>query len=233
MLHERIAQRLMFPSSVFMNHIRNVSEDEIRQANNKDPNSNFLYCTYPVYEETKLRGIDKQMSMITVLGDPGAVFSNNGFSDVDEKKPFGSDQKRKKMPNPFSCTVPSFIKKPIKESAYNREDYSHIYCYTPQLCDQAEDANRNQNKPYVHFIQIDEEFFGENFNPTDLVSTNPEKKYLARNAVRAITYMMCKNNGHMILQNLENVTKKLSSDRVFTLCGKKLYCYSESRIILE
>ena len=64
--------------------------------------------------------------MITVLGDRGVVFFDNSFSDGDEKKALWLGQKRKKLPNPFSGTAPSFMKRPIKENAYNRDDRNHI-----------------------------------------------------------------------------------------------------------
>ena len=121
-------------------------------------------------------------------------FFDNGFSNANENKPLWSGQKRKKIPNPFSCIAPFFMKRAIKEGAYNREDHSRIYCYTLQLCDRAELANRSQNNVYVPFIQVNDESFGENFDPSDLVSNDPDKKFLAKNVVRAIAHMICEES---------------------------------------
>ena len=74
--------------------IRNASVDEMRLAKNNDPNSDFLDCTFPVYKDTKLKGVDKHICIITVLGDPGTCFFDSGFSNVNEKKLL------------FSCTAP-------------------------------------------------------------------------------------------------------------------------------
>lgn len=189
--------------------IRNASVDEMRLAKNNDPNSDFLDCTFSVYKDTKLKGVDKHICMITVLGDPGTCFFDSGFSNFNEKKLL------------FSCTTPFFMKRPIKEGVCNREDHSCIHYYTPQLCHCAELANRGQNKPYVPFIQVNEESLWENFDPSDLVSSNPNKKLIARNAVGASAHMMCEENKAKIVQNLENVAKKLPSGRVFMICGKK------------
>ena len=127
--------------------IKNPLEDELEQAERNQQDSDFLYCTYPIFEGSKLMGVDKHISMITVLGDPNAIFFDNAFSSVDENKPLWSGQNRKKMLNPFTCTAPSFMKQPIKERLYNSNNRSCIYCYTPQLCDRAEIVNRRQNKP--------------------------------------------------------------------------------------
>ena len=89
-----------------VNKIQNASEEELEQAENKDPNSDFLYCTCPIYDGTKLKGVDKHISMISVLGDLNVVFFDNGFSSIDENKTLWSGQTRKEMPNPFSCTHP-------------------------------------------------------------------------------------------------------------------------------
>ena len=89
-----------------VNKIQNASEEELEQAENKDPNSNFLYCTCPIYDGTKLKGVDKHISMISVLGDLTVVFFDNGFSSINENKTLWSRQTRKEMPNPFNCTHP-------------------------------------------------------------------------------------------------------------------------------
>ena len=66
------------------------------------------------------------------------------------------------------------MKRPIKDGAYNREDHSRIYCFTPQLCDRVKKANRNQGRPYVPFIQIAEEPLGKDFNHVHLISPDPK-----------------------------------------------------------
>ena len=57
-----------------VNRIKNVSEKEIEEAENKDSNSDFVYCTFPTYEGEKLCGIDENVRIISVLGDPSTVF---------------------------------------------------------------------------------------------------------------------------------------------------------------
>ena len=90
--------------------VKNASEEELEQAEGNQQDSDFLHCTYLTYEGSKLMGVDKYISMITVLGDPNAIFFDNGFSSVDENKPLWSGQKMKELSNSFTCTVPSFIK---------------------------------------------------------------------------------------------------------------------------
>ena len=53
--------------------IKNPSEKEMQGAKNRDPYSNFVLCTFPIYEGDKLLGIKN------------AVFFNNGFAN--DKKP--------------------------------------------------------------------------------------------------------------------------------------------------
>ena len=102
------------------------------------------------------------------------------------------------------------------------------------MCDRVESANTtSQNKLFVPFILVDEESFGEGFDPTDLVGSDPDKKLRARKTVRVIAQMMCKQIEARIVQNLKNVAKKLPSDRVFTVSGNKLNDFLNSRIILE
>ena len=125
------------------------------------------------------------------------------------------------------------MKRPIKDGVYDREDRSRICYFTPPLCDRAEKVNRNQGRPYVPFTQIAEESLGKVLNPVDLISPDPEIRGRARNSVRSIRHIMCKENEGRITQNLENVSKNLPSNRVFTVCGKTLKDFSNSRIILE
>ena len=169
-----------------------------------------------------------------MLGDPGIIFFfDNGFSDGDEKKSLWSGQKKKELPNPFSCTALSFMKRPIKGNAYKRDNHSHIYCYTYQLRDRPKEAKMHNKKPFVLFIQVDKESFGIDFVPTDLVGGDPKRKLSARKVVRNIAKMMCKENEPKLTQNLGNVAKKLPSDRIYTICSKKLNNFSNSRFILE
>ena len=118
-----------------VNKLKNPSEDELEQAERNQQDNDFLYCSYSIYEGSKLMGVNKHISIITVLGHPNVIFFDNASSSVDENKPLWSGQKRKEMSNPFTCTAPSFMKRPIKERLYNSNDRSRIYCYTPQLCD--------------------------------------------------------------------------------------------------
>ena len=69
-----------------VNPIRNPSESEIREARSEDPVIDFVYCTFPTYEGSKLIGVEKHICMIMVLGDPSPVFFDNSFSDGNEKK---------------------------------------------------------------------------------------------------------------------------------------------------
>ena len=68
---------------------------------------------------------------------------------------------------------------------------------------------------------------------TCLLSGDPEKKSYAKNSVRSIAKIMCEENKARITQNLENIAKHLSSDRVYTVCGDKLNDFSNSRLILD
>ena len=88
-------------------------------------------------------------------------------------------------------------------------------------------------KPFVPFIQVDEEFFGIDFVPTDFVGSDLERKLSAKKAVRNKAKMLRKENEPRIIHNLENVTKKLPSDIIYTICGEKLNDFSNSRFILE
>ena len=55
--------------------------------------------------------------MITAVEDPGAVFFDNGFS-IDDKKKSPWSGYNMKIPNPFSWTALTFIKRLFKENAY-------------------------------------------------------------------------------------------------------------------
>ena len=47
--------------------IKNPSEKEIQGAKNRDPYSNFVLCTFPIYEGDKLLGIKNAVSSTMVL----------------------------------------------------------------------------------------------------------------------------------------------------------------------
>ena len=105
----------------------------------------------------------------------------------------------------------------------------NLFC-CPSL---AQKPNAPNNKPFVPFIEVNKESFGQGFNLTDILSSNPEKKPYARNSVRNITKMMCEENKAQITQNLENVAKHLPSNGVYTVCGDKRNDFSNSRLILD
>ena len=172
---------------------------------------------FPTYKGKKLHGIDEHNCIISVLGDLGTIFFYKGFCIGDEGKPLWSEYERKKLPNPFSCTAPSFMKRSNNDGSYNHEGHSEIFCYTPQLCDRTKKASTHNNKPFVPFIEVNKESFVEGFNSSDFLSSDPEKKSYARNSVRSIAKMVYKENKARIMQNLENVTKQLPSDRVYSV----------------
>ena len=68
--------------------------------------------TFPKYDENgKLLGITEEVCLITILGDPHDQFFDNGF--LNEKMTLWSGFKRNKLP--VSFTMPSFMKRPMKE----------------------------------------------------------------------------------------------------------------------
>ena len=73
--------------------IKDASESEIEQAKNKYPNRDFCYCTFPIFEGSKLLGVDKKICMINVMGDPGVFFFDNGFHDANKSKLLCSGQR--------------------------------------------------------------------------------------------------------------------------------------------
>ena len=175
------------------------------------------FCNFPAYESSKLLGVDKHICMITLLGDPCVVFLDNGFSDVDERKALWLRQRRKKLPNPFSCTALSFMERSIKENAYNCDDHSHIYCYTSQLSDRAEEANMHNRKPFCSFYSSRQRIFWYRFCFTDLVHSDPERKLVTRKAVRSIAKMMCYENESRIIQNFPLTENTLFLVRSLTI----------------
>ena len=108
-------------------------------------------------------------------------------------------------------------------------------CYTPQLRDRNEEANKQNNMPYIPFIEVNKNTFGENFHPPDLIGTDLDKKTVARKAVRTVTKIMAKENLHRIISNMEHVIKKFDNadKREFFVLGKKDNDFSNSRLILN
>ena len=164
-----------------VNSTKNTSEKEMKEAKNRDPNSNFVLCTFPIYKGNKLLGITEHVCLIFVLGDKNAVFFNNDFAN--DKKPLRSGHGRKKLANQLSCMTSSFMKRPIKERSYNTKERCKIFCYTPQLCDRAEKANINNNMPFIPFTDVNKESFGENFCMADHAGSDLDKKASARKAM--------------------------------------------------
>ena len=44
-----------------VDRIKNSLEKEMEEAQNKDPNRNFLYCAFPVYEGEKLHDVNEHI----------------------------------------------------------------------------------------------------------------------------------------------------------------------------
>ena len=85
-----------------VNRIKDPTPKEIEEARNYDSDSNFVMCTFPKYD--------------------------NGFGV--QEKPLWSGYRRKKLPNPVSSTVLSFMKRPMKEGHYDTTKRCEIFCYT-------------------------------------------------------------------------------------------------------
>ena len=77
----------------------------------------LFFVLSPNKRRDKPLGITEHICQITVLGDKFDIFFDNGFGG--DKKPLWSGYKRNKLPNPFSCTLLSFMKRPVKEGLYN------------------------------------------------------------------------------------------------------------------
>ena len=80
------------------------------------------------------------------------------------------------------------MKRSVKDGSYNRK--GKIFCYTSQLGDRAEKVNTHKNKLFVTFIQVTKKSFGQGFDPTNLLSSDTEKKSYAQDSARAIAKMM-------------------------------------------
>ena len=171
--------------------------------------------------------------MITILGDPQDNFYDNGF--LNEKKTLWSGFKRNKLPNPVSFIMPSFMKRPMKEVYYDPSKQCEIFCYTLQLCDRNEEANKQNNMPYIPFVEVNKNTFGENFHRPDLIGTDLDQKNVARKAVRTVTKIMAKDNLHRIISNMEHVIKKFDDPhkRALFVLGKRHNNFSNSRLILN
>ena len=105
--------------------------------------------------------------------------------------------------------------------------------YTPQLCDRNEEANKQNNMPYIPFIKVNKNMLGENFHPPDLIGTDLEKKNVARKAVCTVTKIMAKENLHRTICNMDHVIQKFddTDKREFFVLGKKHNGFSNSRLI--
>ena len=171
--------------------------------------------------------------MITVLGDPNDLFFDNGYGG--EKKTLWSGYKRNKLPNPVSFAMPSFMKRLMKEGHYDSTKRCEIFCYTPQLCDRNEEANKQNNMPYIPLIEVNKNAFGEKFHPPDLIGTDLDKKKAARNAVHRVPKLMAKENLKRIISNMEHVIRKFddADQREFFVLGKKHNDFNNSRLILN
>ena len=217
-----------------VNRIKDPTPQEIKEARDYNSDSDFVMCTFPKYDKkAKLLGITEEVCLITILGDPQDNFYDNGF--LNEKKTLWSGFKRNKLPNPVSFTMPSFMKRPMKEGCYDPSKRCEIFCYTPQLCDRNEEANKQNNMPYIPFIEVNKNTFGENFHPPDLIGTDVDKKNVARKAVRTVAKIMAKENTKRIISNMEHVIKKFddADKREFFVLGKKHNDFSNSRLILN
>ena len=131
-----------------VNRIKDPTPQEIEEARDYNSDSDFVMCTFPKYNENSKRlGITKEVCSITILRDPHDQFFNNGF--LNEKKRLWSGFKRNKLPNTVSFTMPSFMKRPMKEGYYDPSKRCEIFCYKPQLCNRNEEANKQNNMPYI------------------------------------------------------------------------------------
>ena len=187
--------------------IKDPTPQEIEEARDYNSDIDFVMSTFPKYDEnSNLLGITEEVCLITVLGDPHDQFFDSGF--LNEKKTLWPGFKRIKLPNPVSFRMPSFMKRPMKEGYYDPSKQCEIFCYTSQLCDRNEEANKQNNMPYIPFMEVNNNTSGENFNPLDLIGTDLDKKNVARKAVRAVAKIRAKENLKRIISYMEHVIKK-------------------------
>ena len=75
------------------NRIKSASEIEIEDAREEKTDSDFVFCTFPEYEEgtDKLLGITEHICQITVLGDKFDSFFDNWFGG--DERPLWSGYK--------------------------------------------------------------------------------------------------------------------------------------------
>ena len=190
-----------------VSRIKDPIPQEIEEASDYNSDSDFVMCTFPKYNKNGKRlGVTEEVCLITVLGDPNDLFFDNGL--LNKKKTLWSGFKRNKLRNPVSFTMPSFMKRPMKEGYYDSSKRCEIFCYTPQLCDRNEEANKQNNMPYIPSIQVNKNTFGENFHPPNLIDTDLDKKNVTRKAVLAVAKIMAKENLKRIVSNMEHVIKK-------------------------
>lgn len=173
-----------------VNKIKNPVESEIEEAKRKDPNSDFVLAFFPDYnqETGKLLGIKEVLCQITVLGDPNNFFYNGGFGC--ENKPLCSTCRRQKFRNPFSCTVPSFLKRPMKEASLDTIKQSEIFCIT--LSNQR--RSKVQRQPFVCFIIVNEAVLVMEFTLFSLLNEDASQRCYARNYVRNVAKLIVESN---------------------------------------
>ena len=141
---------------------------------------------------------------------------------LNQKKRLWSGFKTNKLPNPVSFTMPSFMERPMKEGYYDPSKRCEIFCYTPELSDRNEEGNKQNNMPYIPFIEVNKNAFAENFHPPDLIGTGGGKNNVGRKAVRAVAKITAKENLKRIISNMEHVIKKFddANRREFFVLGK-------------
>ena len=217
-----------------VNRIKSPSKIEKRESLEENPESDFVMVPYLLYEwETgKLLSITEEVSQSVVLGDLNNTYYDNRLGRDD--KPLWSGYQRNKMKNPFSGTLPSFTKYPIKNNFYDTKQRSEVFCYMLQLCERKEEANKankscSNKQPYVPFVDINIKTFGEGFVLTVLLFDNQEKRLFSCNCIKSVIRLMLKNKKKQIV----NVIAHLPNNREFTVFGKKYNNYSNSRFVLD
>ena len=124
-----------------VNEIKNPSESEMKEARSNDLESQFVLASFPDDDQTtgKLLSVKEFLALIFVLGDPNDTFLDSGF-DIEDC-PLWSGCRRGKNDNPISCTLPSSIRRLIKEESFDTPGRPKILFYTPKLKDRNEKAN--------------------------------------------------------------------------------------------
>ena len=63
------------------------------------------------------------------------------------------------------------MKRPAKEGLYGASKRSEIFLLNTTTLRQTEEANRNNTMPYISFVDVNKETFGDDFYPPDLISS--------------------------------------------------------------